>query len=162
MGWSFSKAFHPAFRCQHHMKCTKEWYSANWYRLISPPCLCFNILNPSEAKPQNLKKSNKSNKNLVCCIPSGFLPDTFHLFSSTEEICTASLRILVRNAVLCSYLTWIKVPLLIAVLITVKSHPWVPPDMCTHSFIYISVSTMKLSYCRGNLSMLGLLIGSWP
>lgn len=162
MGWSFSKAFHPAFRCQHHMKCTKEWYSANWYRLISPPCLCFNILNPSEAKPQNLKKSNKSNKNLVCCIPSGFLPDTFHLFSSTEEIRTASLRILVRNAVLCSYLTWIKVPLLIAVLITVKSHPWVPPDMCTHSFIYISVSTMKLSYCRGNLSMLGLLIGSWP
>lgn len=135
-----------------------------WYRLISPPCLCFNILNPSEAKikAQNLKKSNKSHKRLVCCIPSGFFPDTFHLSFFPEEIHTASSSILVKYSVLCSYLTWIKVPFLIAVLITVKSQLWVPPAICVLSFIYVSIPTMKFPYCCGNLPMLGLLIGSWP
>lgn len=81
IGWSVSK-FSFKMPKPHEIQntkgwCSTSWYSTNWYRFFFLLSLCFSFLAPSEAKNKVTapKGNNKSNKNLVCCIPSGFLPD---------------------------------------------------------------------------------------
>lgn len=74
----------PALECRNHMKHTIQKADIAQADIAQADTDLFTyflfsstFLPPlkQRTKPQHPKKTNKSNKNLVCCIPTGFLPD---------------------------------------------------------------------------------------